>query len=100
MRENLTIRLSREDDALALGRLAQLDSTLYDGSQVLLAEDEVGHVLAAVLLGGGGHFADPFEHTTEVLALLELRLMQIERALSGSRRAGRTRRGYRAPASA
>jgi hypothetical protein len=36
--DDLTLRVSCADDALALGRLAKLDSTLYDGSPTLVAE--------------------------------------------------------------
>ncbi len=100
MTTNLTIRLSHESDAVALGRLAQLDSTFYDGSQVLLAETG-DTLLAAMSLDGRFAFADPFERTAEAVAMLGLRVEQLERAaLNGSRRAGRRRRGYRAPASA
>ncbi len=96
--EDLTIRVSREDDALALGRLAQLDSTLYDGSQVLLAEDEDRRVLAAVRLDGAGHFADPFEHTSETLALLRLRLRQLAQDPVRPRRVATLRRRLGVPA--
>ena len=103
---DLTMRLSRSDDALALGRLAQLDSTLYDGSQALLAELG-GELVAALPLAGGRAFADPFRRTAEVVALLELRRVQLEAPLPPTgatlnrvRRAVRRRRRYRAPASA
>ena len=99
MTHDLPIRCSNESDSVALGRLAQLDSTLYDGAQMLVAEAE-GRVQAAITLDGQAHFADPFERTTEAVALLELRVRQMTKAVSGSRRAGRRRRGYRAHASA
>jgi hypothetical protein len=44
-----TIRRARGEDGLALGRLAQLDSALYDGGPALLAESD-GELLAAVPL--------------------------------------------------
>jgi len=99
MTTDLTIRLSTESDSVALGRLAQLDSTLYDGSQVLVAVAG-GRIQAAIALDGRAHFADPFERTAEAVALLELRVGQVSQVLSGSLPAGRRRRGYRAPASA
>ena len=99
MTTDLTIRLSTESDSVALGRLAQLDSTLYDGSQVLVAVAG-GRIQAAIALDGRTHFADPFERTAEAVALLELRVGQVSQVLSGSPPAGRRRRGYRAPASA
>lgn len=76
--DELTLRLSAPDDAIALGRLAQLDSTLYDGSPVLIAE--VGDELVAALpLDGGAAFADPFRRSAELVALLRLRLQQAGR---------------------
>ncbi len=101
---DLTIRLSGAGDALALGRLAQLDSTLYDGSEVLLGESQ-GRPVAALPLHGGPAFADPFQPTAQVVALLELRLAQISASreaerLSPLRRAVRRLRRCRAPASA
>ena len=98
MTTDLTIRLSTLSDSLALGRLARLDSTFYDGSEMLLAETD-GHLLAAVKLDGSARFADPFERTAGPLALLELRVGQISEP-GRSRPAARRRRGYRAPASA
>jgi len=102
---DLTLRLSTEDDALALGRLAQLDDTLYDGSSVLVAQ--VGQELVAALpLDGGAAFADPFRPSAELVELLRLRRAQIAaaesagRGVSGARRAVRRLRRYRAPASA
>ena len=103
--DDLTLRLSNGEDALALGRLAQLDATLYDGSEVLLAELG-GELVAALPLDGGRAFADPFRHTAELVALLGLRRDQLAaaaasgRGLSRARRAGRRLRRYRAPASA
>ena len=77
--DDLTLRLSAPGDALALGRLAQLDSTLYDGSRVLVAE--VGDELVAALpLDGGAAFADPFRRSAELVALLRLRLGQMAAA--------------------
>jgi len=108
MFDDLTLRLSAPDDALALGRLARLDSTLYDGSPVLIAE--MGRELVAALpLDGGAAFADPFRRSAELVALLRLRLQQLAAAgeadwraagLSPAPRAVRRRRRYRAPASA
>lgn len=105
---DVTLRLSAPGDALALGCLAQLDSTLYGGSRVLVAEvDEA--LVAALPLDGGAAFADPFRRTAELVALLTLRLEQLAAAgeadlraagLSRARRAARRQRRYRAPASA
>jgi hypothetical protein len=103
-----TIRRARGEDGLALGRLAQLDSGLYDGGPALLAESG-GELLAAVSLGGGRSLADPFRPTAEVLAVLQLRAAQLagvsgateSSRLAGLRRllrAGRRRHRYHAPA--
>ncbi len=103
---SLTIRRSRDTDALALGRLAQMDATLYTGAEALIAELD-GRPVAALPLDGSRPFADPFVHTLEPLALLELRRDQLEACREAGRprvtrvlRAVRRRRRYRAPASA
>lgn len=101
MTDHLTIRLSDESDSLALGRLAQLDSTLYDGSPALVAEAAGGRLVAAVMLGGGTSFSDPFERSAGALALLELRRGQLTRAPGrSSKTRRRRRRRVRAQASA
>lgn len=102
----VTIRLAHERDALALGRLAQLDSGLYTGAPALVAEIG-GRPVAALPLDGSRPFADPFRRTAQVTAILELRRDQIDASqempsalLSRALRAVRRRRRYRAPASA
>lgn len=106
--EDLRLRLSCPDDALALGRLAKLDSTLYDGSPTLVVEVQ-GELVAALPLDGGAAFADPFRRTAELVGLLVLRRDQLATAaasgrapgaISRARRAGRRLRRYRARASA
>ncbi len=94
----LTIRLSRTSDALALGRLAQLDGALYDGTPALVAEVD-GRLVAALPLDGSHPFSDPFERTAQALAMLQLRREQLVRAQRSPRRAGRLRRRLRAQAS-
>jgi hypothetical protein len=104
MNPSMTIRRSQPGDALALGRLAQLDDTLYDGRPCLIAE--VGdEVWAALPVPGGPGFADPFRRSGQALRLLELRRAQLEAAaraprVSFARRAARRLRRYRGPASA
>ncbi len=102
----MTIRRAHTSDALALGRLAQLDGALYDGSPALLAEVD-GRLVAALPLDGSRPFADPFERTVSALAMLTLRRDQLDRSqevsqprLSRALRAVRRRRRCRAPASA
>jgi hypothetical protein len=105
-RHDVTIRTAGAQDALALGRLAQLDGRLYGGAAALVAEVE-GELIAALPLDGSPAIADPFRRTAQLVAMLELRRGQIDTALelSGPRvsralRAVRRRRRYRAPASA
>lgn len=99
---SLSIRLSGDQDALELGRLARLDSTLHDGGPALLAVVD-GAIWAAKPLAGGPAIADPFRPTADLVALLELRLAQLgatARPVSGVRRAARRLRRYRVPVSA
>ena len=102
----VTIRRSQTGDALALGRLARLDGTLYGGAPALVAEVE-GRLLAALPLDGSRAFADPFERTAQLVAMLELRSHQLDISqevpptlLRRGLRVARRRRRYRAPASA
>ena len=105
--DDLTLRLSTPSDAQALRRLAQLDDADFDGSPAVIAEAQ-GRPLAALPLDGGPAFADPFEHTAEIVALLRLRLAQlaaaeeagVRPALGLARRAARRLRRYRDPVSA
>lgn len=94
---SLTIRRADAGDALALGRLAQLDSGLYSGTPALIAEAG-GHIIAALPLDGSRPFADPFRRTAQAVAMLKLRRDQLGNP--GALRAVRRRRRYRAPASA
>jgi len=101
---DMTIRRADTGDALALGRLAQLDSTLYSGASALVAEVD-GRIVAALPLDGSRPFADPFRRTAEALAMLRLRRDQLDASqgqprVSRALRAVRRRRRYRAPASA
>ncbi|CAN5172167.1 hypothetical protein BH20ACT20_BH20ACT20_04650 [soil metagenome] len=101
---DMTIRRADTGDALALGRLAQLDSTLYSGTSALVAEVD-GRIVAALPLDGSPPFADPFRRTAEALAMLRLRRDQLDASwgqprVSRALRAVRRRRRYRAPASA
>ena len=103
---DLTIRRARTGDALALGRLAQLDGALYDGTPAVVAEVD-GQIVAAVPLDGSRAFADPFRRTAQPLAMLRLRRDQLDVSqeldqprVTRGLRAVRRRRRYRAPASA
>src|SRR6266540_75255 len=77
--QNVTIRRSTSGDQSALARLAALDSTSPPRGPALVAEAD-SRMLAALPLGSGRPIADPFERTAELVALLELRRLQIESA--------------------
>ena len=85
--KNITVRRSVSGDEGALTRLAELDSGRPPRGPALVATADE-RILAALPLGSGRPIADPFEPTAELVALLELRRAQMERAdRSGDRRA-------------
>ena len=87
---NVTVRRSNQADESALARLAALDSASPPRGPALVAmADE--RMLAALPLGSGRPIADPFEPTAELVALLELRRSQMEKAEGGAHE----RRGLR-----
>jgi hypothetical protein len=78
----LTIRWATPDDAVALGRLAQLDSSRPPRGVVLLAE--VGDDLwAAISLDDGHLIADPFRPSGELAFTLAQRARALRRAERG-----------------
>jgi hypothetical protein len=89
--KNITVRGSTSSDESALTRLAALDSASPPRGPALVAEAD-SRLLAALPLGSGRAIADPFEPTAEVVALLELRRVQIE---SADGEPSRRRRGLR-----
>jgi len=76
--EQVTVRPARESDRVALATLASLDSAETPHGPALVAESG-DRILAALPLGGGRPIADPFEPTAQLVALLELRRLQLER---------------------
>lgn len=80
---NVTVRRSTSDDFSGLARLAALDSARPPSGPALIAEAD-SRMLAALPLGAGRPIADPFEPTSELVALLELRRSQIESASDAS----------------
>jgi len=79
-----TIRPAYQADAVALERLAQLDSAVLPAAPLLIGELD-GRIVAALSLSDGTAIADPFVSTAELVALLRLRSRQ---AVERSRRAG------------
>jgi hypothetical protein len=82
----MTIRRMDATDAdqAALTRLAGLDSSRKLEGPVLGAEVE-GRLLAAISIETGEVIADPFSRTSELRALLKLRISQLQHR-HGSRR--------------
>ena len=76
--DSLTIRMSRPDDAPALRRLAEVDSTVPLRGNVLLAELD-GMCLAAISLDTGEVNANPFKRTAAIVSHLRMRRYQIMR---------------------
>jgi hypothetical protein len=78
---DLTIRPATPADAVAVERLAQLDSSERPPGRLLLAE-AAGEVIAAISLPSGAVVADPFKRTAEPVRLLSVRreqLVEVER---------------------
>jgi hypothetical protein len=65
----ITIRRAYADDAVALSRLAALDSAAVPDGPLLLAEVD-GELRAALSLSNGSAVADPFYPTLGLLDLL------------------------------
>lgn len=81
---DLTIRAARHHDAL--DSLAALDSAAPLTGEVIVAE-VAGRPVAAIEVATGRTVADPFERTTDVVALLRLRARGAPAARRRARRA-------------
>lgn len=77
MDNSVLLRFAFPDDALALARLAALDSAPPLAAPVLLAEIG-GQLRAALSLADGGVIADPFHPTTDLVDLLRARARQLD----------------------
>jgi hypothetical protein len=73
---NVTIRYAFPDDALALMRLAELDSSEPPSQPMLVAEVE-GELRAALSLRDRAAVADPFHRTAALVDLLCARADQL-----------------------
>lgn len=74
--EPVSLRLCRVHDDPALEALAQLEGArIYPGRYVVAELN--GVVVAAQPLDGGAPIADPFQRTSQVLPLLQLRVDQL-----------------------
>jgi hypothetical protein len=72
----VTLRLGAPNDASALRRLAELDSSHAPPGPVIVAEVD-GAVRAAVSLSDGTVIADPFHATAQLVQLLHKRAEQL-----------------------
>ena len=88
-RGELRLRPAVDADMASLVRLARLDSSRPPAGAIFVAED-AGEIVAATSLDDGATIADPFRATAEVVALLKLRVEQMQpdapRGPRGSRR--------------
>ena len=73
----ITLRRSSADDAVALQRLASLDSSPTPHGETLVAEHD-GTLVAAVTVDGQTAIADPFVPTAGALALLRALSAQVQ----------------------
>ena len=72
----MIIRRTTPDDTAALVRLAALDSQKALEGDALVAEVD-GVLMAAVSLTTDEAIADPFHHTADLVAMLEMRVAQL-----------------------
>lgn len=85
---DITVRLANGSDRAALARLAELDSAAPPRGPALVAQSG-SRLLAALPLGAGPALADPFEPTSEIVAVLRLRAAQLATDSRERRGAGR-----------
>jgi hypothetical protein len=84
----ITIRAARDADAVALSRLAALDSSRVPSGDLLVAE--IGGDLVAAA-SDAGVIADPFRPTADVVELLRLRAQALRAPRAAARRPVRAR---------
>jgi hypothetical protein len=90
----LTIRSATAADAVALDRLAQLDSRDLPAAPHLLAESG-GRLIAAVSARDGDAVADPFVRSGDAVALLRRRAGQLRERPEPRRRIALNGHGFR-----
>jgi hypothetical protein len=75
----LTIRHAAADDMKSLERLAALDSRRVPSGELFVAEVD-GRLLAATSIDTGAVIADPFEHTAQIVELLQMQARAVRPA--------------------
>jgi hypothetical protein len=73
----LVIRRAVAADAVALQRVAELDSAPRPAGEMVVAE-QGGSLVAAVSLSDGTAIADPFRPTADIVELLRMRARQLQ----------------------
>ena len=91
--DEVTIRLSRPEDRVAILHLAELDGRRAPSGESILAI-VAGELRAALSLGGGDAIADPFWPTAELVELLRVRDAALHDTGTGGRRALRARLAF------
>jgi hypothetical protein len=72
-----TLRFATAHDAVALDRLAQLDSAEIPAAPQLVAIED-GALIAAISARDGSVVADPFQRTADAIQLLRRRARQLD----------------------
>jgi hypothetical protein len=89
--DSVTIRDAFPDDALALVRLAALDSAEVPPQPLLVAEMD-GELRAALSMRDGTVIADPFHRTVAAVQLLRARAEQLAAEAAATERSRRRTR--------
>ena len=76
---SITIRLARDEDSVALRRLAQLDGAPLPEGEMLVAEAD-GEIRAALRIADSAYVADPFFPSLDLVGLLDVRAKRMRRA--------------------
>ena len=77
--DSVAVRLARQEDEMAIHRIASLDGKKAPRGRVLVAEAD-REIIAALAIEGGNAVADPFRWTSDVVALMEMRAEQLAAA--------------------
>jgi hypothetical protein len=91
-RGEIKLRDAVEADAVALLRLARLESKRRPPEGRLIVAEDDGELVAAMAVESGAVIADPFKHTAEIVAMLEVRVRQLRTPQRSFGRFARVRR--------